>query len=307
MPRDIEHKVTDAGLALISKCISMGKAVNFTHAQLGTGIAPDTVDIATYTKLIAPFDNAALGERGFSGSHVSIPVQYLNTNVQQVINIGEIGIFATNPETKASVMVSYTTFGAYPDKLLPAGQTPMLKIYDEVINLATGAVVEVTIVPSAMLAAVEAVLTAKPGKLLRLDENGKLPASITGDAQTIQGNAPSAFAPASHTHSQYIQLTEAVTTAVANKLLRLNANGKLPADITGDAATLGGTAPDGYAKAVHAHTNATASAAGYMSATDKANLDTLVSRVNQGLKTTDSPTFAALTVNGIIKGAAYEA
>lgn len=38
-------------------------------------------------------------------------------------------------------------------------------------------------------------------------------------------------------------LADVVTTATANKILKLDANGKLPASITGDAATVGGKTP----------------------------------------------------------------
>ena len=89
------------------------------------------------------------------------------------------------------------------------------------------------------------------------------------------------------------------------KLLFMNADGKLPASITGDANTLDGHDSTYFAAASHSHSNATQSAAGFESAADKTNLDTLVSRVNQDLKTTASPTFAGLTVNGYIEGAVF--
>lgn len=102
-----------------------------------------------------------------------------------------------------------------------------------------------------------------------------------------------------------VKQSETATQAAANKLLYLNANGKLPADITGDAATLGGHAASYFANSGHRHSNATSSADGFMSKTDKAAHDTLVSRVNQSVKTTDSPTFAGLTINGYIDGARF--
>ena len=50
---------------------------------------------------------------------------------------------------------------------------------------------------------------------------------------------------------------------------------------------------------LHGHSNATTSKGGFMSSTDKINLDSLVSKVNQGVKTTDSPTFAAATIGAV--------
>ena len=45
-----------------------------------------------------------------------------------------------------------------------------------------------------------------------------------------------------------VNSADVVTAAAANKILKLNGDGKLPASITGDAATLGGQAPTYYAK-----------------------------------------------------------
>lgn len=49
----------------------------------------------------------------------------------------------------------------------------------------------------------------------------------------------------------------------------------------------------------HAHTNATTSTAGFESAVDKTNLDLLVSRINQALLTTSSPTFNAASIGAV--------
>lgn len=44
------------------------------------------------------------------------------------------------------------------------------------------------------------VTTAAPGKVLKLDSEGKLPASITGDADTLDGMHAADFAPVNHAH-----------------------------------------------------------------------------------------------------------
>ena len=49
----------------------------------------------------------------------------------------------------------------------------------------------------------------------------------------------------------------------------------------------------------HTHAEATAEKAGFMSAEDKAALDGLSGLFDQGLKTTDSPEFAGLTIGGL--------
>jgi microcystin-dependent protein len=66
--------------------------------------------------------------------------------------------------------------------------------------------------------------------VLRLDADSKLPASITGDADTVDGKHA----------SDLVLVSDIVTEAVANKILKLNADSKLPASITGDADTVDG-------------------------------------------------------------------
>jgi hypothetical protein len=54
----------------------------------------------------------------------------------------------------------------------------------------------------------------------------------------------------------------------------------------------------------HVHEAATQTKAGFLSANDKKNLDTLNSRVNQDVTTTSSPTFKTVTAEKVI-GAVY--
>ena len=76
----------------------------------------------------------------------------------------------------------------------------------------------------------EVTTVAEANKLLKLNEEGKLPADITGDATTVGGKSATDF----------VEVADVAVTAEANKLLKLNDDAKLPADITGDADTLDG-------------------------------------------------------------------
>lgn len=105
--------------------------------------------------------------------------------------------------------------------------------------------------------------------------------------------------------SALIKSTSASETPVAGKLLYVNADGKLPADITGSAAKLGGKLPSEYAASDHRHNNATSSSDGFMSKEDKEKHDEMAGRINQSVKTDAAPTFAGLTVNGFIEGATF--
>lgn len=98
---------------------------------------------------------------------------------------------------------------------------------------------------------------------------------------------------------------DATTTPVAGKLLRVNSNGKMDVDITGDALTLGGHSYTYFAAADHRHSNATTSADGFMSKGDKSAHDLLVSRVDQSVTMTSVPTFAGAVINGYIDNAMF--
>lgn len=120
--------------------------------------------------------------------------------------------------------------------------------------------------------------------------------SFTATSGVTVAINPSALVPAS----------EVSATAAAGKILKMNSDGKLPADITGSATKLGGVNASEYSKTNHTHTDASQSASGFLSAEDKARLDTLNNRVNQDLKSTSSPTFAGMTCNGVIVGAVFQ-
>ena len=120
---------------------------------------------------------------------------------------------------------------------------------------------------------------ATPGKLLKVNSDSKIPASITGDADTVDGMHAADFATAIHGHTEAdisgniswsklsgvpnsvdgygitdaVKVEEVVTVAEPNKLLKLDSNSKLPASITGDAATVGGKSADEFAPNVHGH------------------------------------------------------
>lgn len=252
MPRSIENALTQQGAALIAKSLADGFPVSFTRAALGTGVAPDSADLSTYTALITPYANAELAGRSYgAGGSMLITAQFLNTNVTASTYIAEIGVFAADP-AEGEILFSYLTFGQYPDLILSAADASVRRTYDIPYLFGSGDALSVTITPSGLMPSEDAVESPTPGKLLRLNADGKLPASITGDAITLGGHDVSYFA-----------------------------------------------------KSNHSHLAATAQADGYLSKEDKTALDQIKQRVTQGLTSSDTPTFAGLTIDGYIDGARF--
>lgn len=94
-------------------------------------------------------------------------------------------------------------------------------------------------------------------------------------------------------------------TSSPGKIVKVGTDGKLHVDISGDASTLDGHNSAYFAKANHVHDAATQTKNGFMSSSDKKKLDEVGSKIDQDMKTTSSPTFAGLTVNGVISGARF--
>ena len=114
------------------------------------------------------------------------------------------------------------------------------------------------------------------------------------DAAKLGGNLPAAFAPAGHTHSKSA-ITDFPTSMPASDVSAWAKAATKPAYNAGEV---------GAAPASHSHDAATQALAGFLSALDKQALDLVVSRVDQAVKSTSSPTFNVVTANKVI-GAVY--
>lgn len=237
---------------MLAKGLARGFAIQFVAAELGTGTAGTDEQIMAYNSLVNKFDDAVMGGRNYDGAATcKFAIQYTTSGIDSTVYITEIGIYATDPED-GKILFSYTYFGTDADRLFPNSQASIYRVYDVAVVFSAASGVSVTIDPTALLKSNQASASPQAGKLLYVGSDGKLPASITGDAATVGGHPASDFSGSDHTHAA-----------------------------------------------------ATQSANGFMSKEDKAALDQLVSRVDQSLKQSSSPTFAGLTVNGYIEGAVF--
>lgn len=86
--------------------------------------------------------------------------------------------------------------------------------------------------------------------------------------------------------SGYIDASQTAESGEPGKLVYCGSDGKLDADIKGDAATVGGKSADDFATATHSHAVATTSANGFMSAAQVKSLNAVFGRVDQDLTKT---------------------
>lgn len=198
----IKTYITTAGRNLLAKALARGLAVPFVSAEIGTGTAGTEEQIQAYTGLVNKFANAVMGGRNYEGSATcKFSIQYTTSGLTQTVYITEIGIYATDPDD-GKILFSYTTFGADADRLFPNSEASIYRVYDVTVLFAAGSGVTVTIDPTALLKATQASAEAEVGKLLYVGSDGKLHASITGDARTLAGKEANQYAAADHGHSK---------------------------------------------------------------------------------------------------------
>jgi len=249
----VQTFITNKGADLIAKALAGAFPIAFVGAEIGTGAIGSGEDAKTYTALKIKYADALLSDTTYEGSATcKFAAQYTATGLVDAVLITEIGIYATDPDL-GRILFTYTNLGDNPDRLFPSEQASFYKFYDVVLTFTVTSGVTVAINPSALVPASDVVSVPASGKILKLNEDGKLPADITGDANSVGGKTASQLATAEHSHGA-----------------------------------------------------ATPSADGFLSAADKAKLDTVTGRVNQDLKTTATPTFNGLNLTGPITGATFQ-
>lgn len=110
------------------------------------------------------------------------------------------------------------------------------------------------------------------------------------------------------TPSGMVRAEDVSVQAEQDTIVRRNEDGEIEGNITGGARYLLGDSQysiSDLALAGHVHAAATSSAAGFMSANDKAAHDQMAAWVTQDLTENGVPKFAGLVVNGFIDGAQF--
>ena len=190
------------------------------------------------------------------------------TNLQSTID-GIIGSAETGSTVTHINLGTTTLVGKINIDNLPSGALERMKVVasqEEMLALTTADVQNGDLVKiAATEPANQKVYYVKDDTQLSSLENGYelfpmgTAASVPWSGVTGKPDFASLYAAKEHTHTAAdvgaVAATDAVTTAQANKLLYLDANAKLPASITGDAATLEGHNAAYFATADHTHTH----------------------------------------------------
>lgn len=201
----IQTFITNLGTALVAKSMVAEAAVKFVGAKIGTGDIGLAEDAREYENLKVYYADALLSKMTYEGgSTCKFSAQYTSSGLIEAVKIKEIGIYAEDPDHDDPILFAYTNLGEEYDTLFPADQASFYKFYDVVMVFTTSNGVSVTIAPSAIFPAKDVVNTPEAGKVLRLDSNGKLPGSITGDAGTLGGHDAAYFSNSEHRHDNAV-------------------------------------------------------------------------------------------------------
>lgn len=201
--------ITNKGTDLLARSIANSQIITFSGAKIGTGEIAEVggvpEDARLYEALKVYYADAMLSKATYEGnSTCKLSAQYTASGLITAIKIREIGIYADDPLSVEPILFAYTNLGEDYDTLFPADQASFYKFYDVALVFTTSNGVSVTITPSSIVPAADVRLVPVPNMLLRLNNDGKFPADITGNAATVGGTNLAGLALAGHRHDNAV-------------------------------------------------------------------------------------------------------
>lgn len=169
-------KITDSGLDLLYKC-QTGKQLKFTKFMLGDGNYSGS--IRDLSNLINPIKSEDIKRLSIAGVGTSkkliIGFDLTNEDISEGFYLREIGIFASDPDTNAEILVYYTNSGETAD-YIPAISTDtiMQKLMNAEIYISDVAEITAVIDSSLVYATqsdIERVQNSIPTKLSDLEND----------------------------------------------------------------------------------------------------------------------------------------
>ncbi|SHM81969.1 Phage tail-collar fibre protein [Anaerosporobacter mobilis DSM 15930] len=238
--------ITNKGLALLAKVTT--NTLTISNMGLGDG---DKEVVGNVTSLSNEILKKQIESIEKNENSIVARTTFTNENLQDGFYIREIGIYAIDPD-EGEILYAYTNVkGTDADYFSPGNGTVILREFIEmVIGFGNASKVELTIDPTSVL------VTASELKKLEDEVERKankedIPTSLPangGNAVTVGGKLPSAFAPASHTHSKSdLGLGNVDNTADSNKSVKYATSaGSAVSATTADTCT-GNAASSNYA------------------------------------------------------------
>jgi hypothetical protein len=239
-------QLTTIGQNALAKA-QTGTALQFTKVKFGDGTA---TEISSLTDLVRPVMTVPLESTAIVNATVKISCVLSNDSLASGFYLKEIGIFAS--QNGQEFLYAYTK-ATNADYIPPASSGPITQQFNFQFAVQAGANITFEVPNDAVVLQTE---KGQAGGVATLDENGKVPSSqlnITkdqvglGNVDNVKQATKTEFdahaidntkhitAAERNSWNNKLDASEVVTTPTANKVLKLDANGKLPASITGNA------------------------------------------------------------------------
>lgn len=122
--------LTAGGLVVLNKVIASTGKLEFTKAELGSGVCTGEAACRARTSLVQKITDASLVEAEYTGGEARISVQYNNTGLANGFFVNEVGLYVKDPQTNEDVLYCYSTFGDTPDWIAPASAAQYIRTYD---------------------------------------------------------------------------------------------------------------------------------------------------------------------------------
>lgn len=112
---DYGFKPTTHGRAVIAACGALEKPLRMTRVAVGSGLAPEDVNLADVHELYKYVTEGAISERRHEDDRLYLTVQYANSQhpEQATFIISEFMVYAEHPETGEETDLLYATLGDY--------------------------------------------------------------------------------------------------------------------------------------------------------------------------------------------------
>lgn len=167
--------ITNGGNAVIAALLAEQGPLTFTRAEIGSGIVTSEDAARERTSLISKVADAELISCTLSGGIATIALSYNNSEQNNDISIGEVGVFCKDPnDATQEVLYAYCTFGDTPDVIVASTTALYSRTYKVLTFVSSLTDVSVVVTPGGYVsqAELESALALKADVLLQTTASG---------------------------------------------------------------------------------------------------------------------------------------
>lgn len=143
----INAYLTHVGAAVLNKVLAAQGTLHFSKAELGVGSESSEEGCRARTSLISKCADADLVRAALKDGTATLSVTYKNDDLEEGFYVREMGLYVTEPDTKADVLYCYVQF-TKADWIVPASTATYVRTYDIVTAVSSLTSLTITTNPS---------------------------------------------------------------------------------------------------------------------------------------------------------------